>query len=451
MTVQHNQPALSAGRCPNTGDGDTGTRARSATHGQEACSLNNTANSPPGARSDLAQPAPTQQLGPEAPPPNSGSALTGGGAPNPNTGGENGTAQTQNVNDGRGANGEQNERGNQAPPTQGTSSRGGAKTKPTLRAGTKIASLNMKGYGNEPSRTDIVSEKWKHVQQMMREKKIAVLCVQEAHMDEERRRAVEKLFPKLSVYVTEDPIKPRARNRLAIVVNREQITDPEPPKTQVIVEGRAMSIQLKLHRGTPVVLLGIYAPNEVRENIDFWKEIRTFYQGVDQDKKPSIIAGNMNMVEDAIDRLPVHTDDHRAVDSLNRLKTEMSLIDGWRDTFPTRVAFTFNQAGNVSHSRIDRIYVTQPILDTAQEWNIEPYGIPGADHDGVSVVVVDTDTPNTSRGRRTIPEFLLKDKIFMEKVAEAGCRAKREADQQPENIQWIWKHFKDDVLKMAKA
>jgi hypothetical protein len=121
------------------------------------------------------------------------------------------------------------------------------------------------------------------------------------------------------------------------------------------------------------------------------------------------------------------------------------------DTFPTRVVFTFNQAGNASHSRIGRIYVTQPILDTAQEWNIEPYGIPGADHDRVLVVVVDTDAPNTSKGRRTIPEFPHKDKIFMEKVAEAGCRAKREADQQPDNIQWIWKHCKDNVMKMATA
>jgi hypothetical protein len=163
MTAQHNQPALSAGCCPNAGDGDTGTRVWSATCEQEACSLNNTADSLPGTRSDLARPVPTQQLGPEAPPPNSGSALTGGGAPSPNTGSKIRTAQTQSVNDGQGVNGEQNKRGNQAPPTQGTSTRGGAKTKPTLRAGTKIVSLNMKGYGNELSHTDIVSEKWKHI------------------------------------------------------------------------------------------------------------------------------------------------------------------------------------------------------------------------------------------------------------------------------------------------
>jgi ribosomal protein L19E len=67
----------------------------------------------------------------------------------------------------------------------------------------------------------------------------------------------------------------------------------------------------------------------------------------------------------------------------------------------------------------------QAILDTGQEWCIEPYRILGADHDGVSVVPVDTDSLHTSRGRRTIPEFLLKGKIFMEKVAEAGCKAKK--------------------------
>jgi hypothetical protein len=57
-------------------------------------------------------------------------------------------------------------------PTQGMSTTGGAKTKQMLRAGTKIASLNMKEYGTKTSCEDRVSKKWKHVQQLMREKKI---------------------------------------------------------------------------------------------------------------------------------------------------------------------------------------------------------------------------------------------------------------------------------------
>jgi hypothetical protein len=52
------------------------------------------------------------------------------------------------------------------------STTGGAKTKQMLRAGTKIASLNMKEYGTKTSCEDRVSKKWKHVQQLMREKKI---------------------------------------------------------------------------------------------------------------------------------------------------------------------------------------------------------------------------------------------------------------------------------------
>jgi hypothetical protein len=53
----------------------------------------------------------------------------------------------------------------------------------------------------------------------------------------------------------------------------------------------------------------------------------------------------MNIVEDAINRLPIHTDNHRIVHSLNRLKTEMNLIDGWRATFPTRVVFCAGHRG----------------------------------------------------------------------------------------------------------
>jgi exonuclease III len=125
--------------------------------------------------------------------------------------------------------------------------------------------------------------------------------------------AIEKLFPKLKVYVTEDPIKQQARNGLALVVNKEHITGLELPKMQVIVEGRAMSIQLKLHRGSSVVLLGVYAPNEVRENTEFLKKLQMFYQETSRKKRPRMLAGDMNMAEDAIDRLPAHTDNHRIV------------------------------------------------------------------------------------------------------------------------------------------
>jgi hypothetical protein len=63
------------------------------------------------------------------------------------------------------------------------------------------------------------------------------------------------------------------------------------------------------------------------------------------------------MIEDAIDRLPVHKDQDDMVEALDELKQTLRLEDGWRNTFPTPLAYTYLQSnGNRSQSRINRIY-----------------------------------------------------------------------------------------------
>jgi exonuclease III len=76
--------------------------------------------------------------------------------------------------------------------------------------------------------------------------------------------------------------------------------------------------------------------------------------------RPDILGGDTNFVEDAIDRLPSHSDSKASVDTFDDLKKYLGLIDGWRETYPTTRAYTFMQALSQggSQSRIDRIYIT---------------------------------------------------------------------------------------------
>ncbi len=69
------------------------------------------------------------------------------------------------------------------------------------------------------------------------------------------------------------------------------------------------------------------------------------------------MAGDFNMVEDSLDRLPAHSDQENTTDALDNLKQLLGLEDGWRNTFPQKIAFTYLQSnGSKSQSRIDRIY-----------------------------------------------------------------------------------------------
>jgi hypothetical protein len=107
------------------------------------------------------------------------------------------------------------------------------------------------------------------------------------------------------------------------------------------------------------------------------------------------------------------------------------------------------------HSRLDRIYLTRKMHDTAQGWEIRPSGIPGTDHDAALTILVDMKAPTTGRGQWPCPLFLTKDKILIGKIQNAGMRAQaktpRKEDRSNENnAQRVWQSFKNEVMTMAR-
>ncbi|KAJ7094885.1 hypothetical protein C8R43DRAFT_832123, partial [Mycena crocata] len=116
--------------------------------------------------------------------------------------------------------------------------------------------------------------KWNHVNQVVRDKRLGILVVQEAHLDDSRKSEVEKLFSKrLKIFVSPDPENPTGKGGVAIVLNRD-LANTNSVKTWEIVPGRAMMAQTNWHRGETVTFLGIYAPNSADENKSFWTEIK---------------------------------------------------------------------------------------------------------------------------------------------------------------------------------
>ncbi|KAF5334028.1 hypothetical protein D9758_017420 [Tetrapyrgos nigripes] len=234
-----------------------------------------------------------------------------------------------------------------------TTVRTGRRQKET-KASIKVASLNIKGYED-------TKNKWNYINQFVRQKRIGVLLVQEAHMDENRRQTVQGKFSKqLVIRCSADPDSPRAKGGVAIVLNKDLVNTRILDETEII-PGRAL-----LFRGD--------------ENKEFWDKLRIYFER-NPNQRPDIMAGDMNIVEaGVIDRLPGRDDPEEAVDALDDFKLSTQLRDGWRDTYPDTKAYTFHQTVTGSQSRIDQIYATDPILAASREWKIESMGVPGADH-----------------------------------------------------------------------
>ncbi|KAJ3979084.1 Endonuclease/exonuclease/phosphatase [Lentinula detonsa] len=315
----------------------------------------------------------------------------------------------------------------------------------------------MKGFGN-PNIWH-TENKWKSIAQTCRDKRIGIFALQETHLTNNRIEALNEHYKRrIRVFGTPDPINPTGRGGVAIVLNQELIT-PERVECYNVIPGKALMLSLTT-KGDKITILAVYAPNvsgsSGSENADFWGNIKTWIEGNPRLPKPDILLGDCNVVETGlIDRLPAHDDPEEATNMLDNLKQFLGLKDGWRTTFPDSKAFTFLQDSSGSQSRLDRIYVTEKILESAKEWKIETTGVPHADHNMVSVLVSNESNPWMGRGRWRIPDYVVKDKDLMnfayEKEKEAQNKLRNtEISADERNPQKVWFDYKRAIIGKAR-
>ncbi|KDQ32578.1 hypothetical protein PLEOSDRAFT_1098576 [Pleurotus ostreatus PC15] len=328
------------------------------------------------------------------------------------------------------------------------------------RATIKVASFNMKGYSTSQEEGGPTA-KWLKINQIMRENKYGIMILQETHMDGAREQAIQDLFGRrLRIKASADPDKPTQRAGIAAVLNRGEF-DAEHAKCIEIIPGRALIVKAQIHGGKKLSVLGVYAPNSVTKNADFWDQIRLYFESRPNERRPDLLIGDFNVVEEAIDRMPAKLERNAATEALDKLKLELRLRDGWRTTYPDSARFTFTQTrlkedDAPAMSRIDRIYVTNRILERAREWDMKPSGLNSADHWMVSVQVSTEGAPEIGRDRWTVPEQVLNDKKFLEethKIAQRWAdiaRARNAERTNDVNPQELYMKYKNEILTTAR-
>lgn len=293
------------------------------------------------------------------------------------------------------------------------------------RASTKIASLNMRGRG-APGDNNI-SNKWFHINQILKDKRIGILAIQEAHLTPDYTDTLHTLFGKRLHVAYSQGHNVNAQG-VAFIINKDLLKTIEI-ETYEVVPGRALLLTIPWHNNQLLTILNVYAPNAPVENQNFWETLEAKLSDPSNPlPTPDTMLGDFNLVEDSLDRLPSHPDHNGAVMQLDNLRTKLRLKDGWRHTYPTTKAFSFMQGGTKVQSRIDRIYASQELMDTAVDWSIERTGIL-TDHKLVSVCVVDKRTPFLGRGRWTMPLFLIKDPTLRNVIHKLGLKAQDELNQ----------------------
>ncbi|KAJ7239219.1 Endonuclease/exonuclease/phosphatase, partial [Mycena haematopus] len=293
-------------------------------------------------------------------------------------------------------------------------------------------------------------DKWMRINQIMRDRKIGILALQETHLSPVDVDDVHKLFEKrLQVYATIDPLAPTAKG-VAIVINKE-ISNIIGIESKMIIQGRALHLTIPWHGDERLTVLAYYASTDQAENA---RDLKTLEEKSRNLPKPDVVLGDWNMVEDAIDRLPHNKDRGPVVEAMKDLKRKLKLVDGWRQTYPDTKAYTYLQPGGTSQSRIDRILVTSKIFQNSTDWMIESPGF-HTDHQLVSMKYSDPRLPFIGTGHWVMSLFLLKDKI-MDKVLAIGKECEDHIESiknrrtHDDNPQLIFKSFKDETTTLFR-
>ncbi|KAJ3911917.1 hypothetical protein F5877DRAFT_54765, partial [Lentinula edodes] len=322
----------------------------------------------------------------------------------------------------------------------------------------KIAALNIKGHGNV--NIDHTSNKWADIRLTMLQRQIGILVIGEAHMNAERRQEIERVYEKdLKIYYTKLPNTPNAAG-VAIALNKN-ITNSEGIQTYEVVEGHALLMETYWHENEKISILAIYAPNaDAATNTTFWKKVQEFFTRNPRIQKPDFVLGDMNFVEEPLDRLPARSDPGVITEAFDELKRQLRLEDGWRNTYPSSLKYTYKQKRTnqlTRHSRLDRIYTKSDNMQQSYEWQIEQVGI-STDHDMVSVRFTCENTPMTGKGRWIFPVHLIYDKVVKEFIENEGKLLEQQMDQVDQeeerdpnnNHQTLWANFKHRFTRLAR-
>jgi exonuclease III len=250
------------------------------------------------------------------------------------------------------------------------------------RAQVKVAALNINGRyikGKE--------NKWPHLNRLIFDEKIGIMVVGETHLTEEQVEEIEGASygrNHLKVFNSIDP-EHASRGGVAVILNKD-LTNIVNVDVRRLIPGRAILVKVPWHGTLTLTVLALYAPaDSAASNKIFWEELYNIFM-TENLPIPDITLGDMNLVEDAIDRLPHRPDDPGAVSALANFKRLPELKDGWRMTNPDTLEYTFHR-GMGTHSCIDHINVSPTIFKNCRHWEISDAAGDLADHPLITVTV----------------------------------------------------------------
>ena len=331
------------------------------------------------------------------------------------------------------------------------------RNKHTTKATITIATLNINGF-NAPAHSMTGIEKWSAVNRIMSVQNIAILAIQEAHLDDTLLNRVNQLYGKrITIISSPDPNTPRASAGVAFAINKRLIK-PNNITIFELLEGRALALKIQWHDNEETTLLNIYTPHTRASQPEFWNKVDTRKQ-LYRLRNPDFMLGDFNVTEDTVDRYPPHPDDANAITALRNVRHKWGLHDAWRHAYPNYKVYTYRATHNDNpiKSRLDRIYITPQVSQHSYNWQHGATPVP-TDHWLVLVRFAPRDSPYIGNGRWSLNTHSLNNKNLTSALIEHGMilqqalnnTAEAHTDRNTTNPQLLWKQYKNTITSTAK-
>ena len=343
-------------------------------------------------------------------------------------------------------------------PIPGTTGRTHRPTQNKKRANINIATLNVNG-ASAPTANLNLMDKWSRINSTLRRNKLAVLAIQETHLDDENAENIRTCFGKaFTLLHSADPTNPKTIAGVAFIINKA-LVNPNGIKLHILVPGRAIMIQLRWPDENLLSIINIYAPVKKHEQPEFWASVE-----IERREKhlphPDFLLGDFNLTEDAIDRAPPKFDNHQAADTLRGIRLAWGIQDQWRHAHPNEKQYSYRYVkdGKTRLSRLDRIYSARKHAQTIFDWKTEPSPVP-TDHWMVSLKFAPKDSPLIGNGRWTWYLPSLNEKTLLDNIIKEGIDLQTKLERIHEgttprnetNPQSLWEIFKADIRTIAKT
>ena len=310
------------------------------------------------------------------------------------------------------------------------------------KQGIKIATLNINGRKDEKKK-----DKWSRMTSLIRLQRIAVLGIQESHLNEEEAGKLEEKYPKLLIANNGTST---SKGGVTFVLNKELVNGMKWKHT-ALIENRAslLEIEIEQNRGLNIVL--IYAPNIEAEKIEFWRLLREKLREVGELCNMTIM-GDFNSVEEALDRYPHREDDAKVKESWKAIRNDFKLIDGWRVNNPVEKGYTYMQRATRSMSRIDRIYMNTDLCVYGYNWNHVETAM--SDHNMVTAEVLKAKLPFIGKGVWRMYQDDIENRVVIKDVTRLLKMTEQKIElvkrgKSKDQIQRIWCEAKTEIKLIA--